>query len=84
MNNLRHTEMAFKAMRSEYLHRAVWPLLVADKVVGGEHHLADITVKARFMPVLIKKRWHLKCDFIQAVNGLKLLVILNDDGVHSL
>lgn len=34
------------------LHGAVWPLLVADKVVGGEHHLADVTVKARFMPVL--------------------------------
>lgn len=25
---------------------------MADKVVGGEHHLADVTVKARFMPVL--------------------------------
>lgn len=37
---------------ADYLHGAVWPLLVADKVVGSEHHLADVTVKARFMPVL--------------------------------
>lgn len=25
---------------------------MANKVVGGEHHFADITVKTRFMPVL--------------------------------
>lgn len=36
----------------EYLHGTVWPFLVADKVVGGKHHLTDITVKASFMPVL--------------------------------
>lgn len=36
----------------EHLHRAVRPLLMADKVVGGEHHLADIAVKTRFVPVL--------------------------------
>lgn len=25
---------------------------MTDKVVGGEHHLADIAVKTRFVPVL--------------------------------
>lgn len=43
---------AMKAAAAKYSHRAVWPLLVTDKVVGGQHHLADITVKAGFMPVL--------------------------------
>lgn len=38
-----------------YLHRAVRPLLVADKVVGSEHHLTDVTVKTCFMPVLMEK-----------------------------
>lgn len=28
---------------------------MADKVVGGEHHLADIAVKTRFVPVLTKR-----------------------------
>lgn len=41
-----------KAAAAKYSHRAVRPLLVADKVVGGKHHLADVTVKAGFMPVL--------------------------------
>lgn len=46
-------EMAAEEMKPwSDLHGAVRPLLVADKVVGGEHHLADVTVKARFMPVL--------------------------------
>lgn len=58
-NDLRHSEMAGEEMRAaaaEYSHRAVWPLLVADKVVGGEHHLADVTVKAGFMPVLREEK----------------------------
>lgn len=29
---------------------------MADKVVGGEHHLADIAVKTRFVPVLTKRK----------------------------
>lgn len=36
----------------KYLHGAVRPLLMADKVVGGEHHLANIAVKTRFVPIL--------------------------------
>lgn len=48
-----------KAAAAEYSHRAVWPLLVADKVVGGKHHLADITVKAGFMPVLRQEKKNL-------------------------
>lgn len=39
-----------------YSHGAVWSFLVADEIVGGEDHLADITVETCFMPVLIKKR----------------------------
>lgn len=39
-----------------HLHGAVRPLLVADKVVGSEHHLADVTVKTCFMPVLTEKK----------------------------
>lgn len=34
------------------LHRAVGPLLMANKVVSGEHHLADIAVETGFVPVL--------------------------------
>lgn len=41
---------------NHYLHRAVWPLLMADKVVGSEHHLTDVTVKTCFMPVLTEKK----------------------------
>ena len=37
-------------------HGAVGPLLVADKVVGGEHHLTDVTVKTCLMPVLSEKK----------------------------
>lgn len=39
-----------------HLHGAVGPLLVADKVVGGEHHLTDVTVKTCLMPVLSEKK----------------------------
>lgn len=41
---------------NHYLHGAVRPLLMADKVVGSQHHLADVTVKACFMPVLTEKQ----------------------------
>lgn len=44
---------------AEYSHRAVRPFLVADKVVGSEHHLADVAVEARFMPVLTHEK---KCE----------------------
>ncbi len=39
-----------------YLHRAVWPLFVAHKVIGSEHHLTDVTVETCFMPVLTEKK----------------------------
>lgn len=53
-----------KGPTAAYSHRTVWPLLVADKVVGGEHHLADVTVKAGFMPVLREGgKKELECDF---------------------
>lgn len=39
-----------------HLHGAVRPLLMADKVVGGQHHLADVAVKARLVPVLKRER----------------------------
>lgn len=29
---------------------------MADKVIGGENHLTDITVKARFVPVLTDEK----------------------------
>lgn len=29
---------------------------MADKVVGSEHHLTDVTVKTCFMPVLTEKK----------------------------
>lgn len=61
------------AAAAESSHGAVWPLLVADKVVGGEHHLADVTVEAGFMPVLKEREKKTPlCDFyIQAVKRLK-------------
>lgn len=40
----------------QYLHRAVWPLLMADKVIGGEDHLTDIAVKTCLVPVLTEER----------------------------
>lgn len=49
---------------ADYLHGAVRPLLVADKVVGGEHHLADVTVKAGFMPVLTEG----KDDYLMVIS----------------
>lgn len=39
-----------------YLHRAVRPLLVADKVIWSEYHFADITMKTCFVPILPKMK----------------------------
>lgn len=73
------------AAAAEYSHRAVWPLLVADKVVGSEHHLADVTVKAGFMPVLREEKKEFECDFTYkwVKRGYKLMVF-NFEEVHSL
>lgn len=63
----RHTEKAAEEIKAaaaaEYSHRAVRPLLVADKVVGGEHHLADVTVKTGFMPVLKEEKQYFHVIF---------------------
>lgn len=40
----------------EHLHGAVWSFLMADEIVGSKHHLTDVTVKTRFVPVLRKKK----------------------------
>lgn len=50
------TQTETKLTAAEYSHRAVWPLLMADKVVGSEHHLADVAVEACFMPVLTHEK----------------------------
>ncbi len=38
------------------LHFAVRPFLMADKIIGSQNHLTDLTVKACFVPILKEKR----------------------------
>lgn len=38
------------------LHLAVWPFLMADKIIGSQNHFTGLTVKTWFVPILKEKR----------------------------